>query len=264
MGVIFCKIPRAGLGNQLFVISKALLFSQRSNLKVLFLNAQQIKIGPYLRGERTKRNYSEFFNFQRGYFFELLFVIFYKRRVSRIKIIEPKIDELYTQDIKFSEMPHYSEYFDELIPYRNNIIELIFNNLTVNIQKQIFNLKKIDVAVHVRLGDFQKLSEGLDFKNVGATRTPFSFYIEEINRISRSNPEYKFTIFSDGHESELKPLLKLNNTSVFKSINDLVDLYQMSKSKILITSAGSTYSYWAGFLGECEIVQHPDHFCKIK
>ena len=132
--------------------------------------------------------------------------------------------------------------------------------MTINIQKQILKLNKIDVAIHVRLGDFQRLSEGVDFKNVGATRTPFSFYIDEINRISILNPEYNFTIFSDGHESELKPLLELEKTILFKSINDIVDLFQMSKSKILITSAGSTYSYWAGFLGECEIVQHPDHF----
>ena len=217
-----------------------------------------------MRGERSKRNYSRMFKFQKGYFVEILCLILYSRRISKVEINNPKVTETHSKDVLFNELPHYSKYFDELIPHRKEIIELIFINLTENIQHQILNLNRIDVAVHVRLGDFQKLGEGVDFKNVGATRTPFTFYIDEIKRISRSNPDYNFTLFSDGHESELMPLLALEKTVLFKSINDLVDLYQMSKSKILITSAGSTYSYWAGFLGNCEIIQHPNHFCKIK
>jgi hypothetical protein len=27
----------------------------------------------------------------------------------------------------------------------------------------------------------------------------------------------------------------------------------------LLVSAGSTFSYWAGFLGECALIHHPDH-----
>jgi hypothetical protein len=262
--MVFCKLPRAGLGNQLFVIAKALFYAKNNNTTIKFLDAQQIKLGPYLRGERSKRNYSRFFKFQKGYFFEILWLMIYSRRISKIELSNPNINELYSEHVNINEVPHYSEYFQELIPHRDTIIDLIFNNLTENIQQQVLNLNKIDVAVHVRLGDFQKLSENVDFKNVGSTRTPFSFYIDEIKKISRFNPELNFIIFSDGHESELLPLLTLENTFLFKSINDLVDLYQMSKSKILITSAGSTYSYWAGFLGDCEIIQHPDHYYNIK
>jgi hypothetical protein len=91
-----------------------------------------------------------------------------------------------------------------------------------------------------------------------------SYYIAEITRIQNEHPDYLFHVFSDGYPEELSSLLGFKNVVYFNSINDIVDLYQMSKSKILITSAGSTYSYWAGFLGDAEIVQHPDHFCKIR
>jgi hypothetical protein len=36
-------------------------------------------------------------------------------------------------------------------------------------------------------------------------------------------------------------------------------LILLSRSKIIITSAGSTFSYWAGFLSDSPIIMHPDH-----
>ena len=264
MGIVYCKIPRAGLGNQLFVISKALYYSEVNKLKIIFYDSKQLKIGPYLRGERSKRNYQGFFEFQKGFLAEILIYFKNRKQINRIRICDPQINEVHAFDVLFSSIPHYSNYFDELIPYRTEVQRIIFNNLTSKIQNQILNLKIIDVAVHIRLGDFQKLARDADFKQVGSTRTPLSFFIEEVNKICKQNPNYKFHIFSDGYPEELKPILDLTNTEFYNSINDMVDLYQMSKSKILITSAGSTYSYWAGFLGDSEVIQHPDHFCKLR
>jgi hypothetical protein len=140
----------------------------------------------------------------------------------------------------------------------------MFSCLNKSIQERINSLEKIDVAIHVRLGDFQKLNPNKDFSKVGGTRTPFSFFLEEMEKISKIRKNAKFIIFSDGYEHELKAILDFPNSELYNSKNDIIDLYQMSKSEILITSAGSTYSYWAGFLGECQIIQHPDHFCKIR
>ena len=36
----------------------------------------------------------------------------------------------------------------------------------------------------------------------------------------------------------------------------------LSKSKIIVTSAASTFSYWSGFLSEAPIIMHPDHIHK--
>lgn len=33
----------------------------------------------------------------------------------------------------------------------------------------------------------------------------------------------------------------------------------MSKSKIIIASAGSTFSLWAGFVSDAALILHPDH-----
>jgi hypothetical protein len=264
MAIVYCKFPNAGLGNQLFVLARALYFANRNNSKLKFIDAQQVKIGPMLRGERTKRLYVGFFKFQKGFFLEFILKLYYSKKINLVKINDPKIDSDCHEDVKFTKLPHYSQYFDELIPHRETIRELIFNNLTLKNQRAIKLQGTIDVAVHVRMGDFQKLAQGVDFKSVGATRTPFTYFLNEINKIKVVHPEYNFYIFSDGHKDELTPLLVDSNIQIYKSKNDLLDLYQMSKSKILITSAGSTYSYWAGFLGDSEVIQHPDHFCKLR
>ena len=258
--MIYCKIPKAGLGNQLFVIAHGLVYSKVTQQRLIFTNYVQVKNGPYLRGERTKRNYTRFFKFQIGVFSFLINQSqYYFQSKSRI-IFEPELDNYSPGSVVvFSEIPHYNQYFRKLKPFREELKSDLLDIISNSNRKLIQNLPCIDVAVHVRLGDFQKLQKGKLFSEVGATRTPIDYFIDSINEIKFQNPSYKFWVFTDGFEHEVEEIIKLESVELFPSINDLVDLFQMSKSKILITSAGSTYSYWAGFLGNCEVIQHPDH-----
>jgi hypothetical protein len=179
-------------------------------------------------------------------------------------IVEPELD--YNSEgsiVLFAEIPHHSQYFRKLQPFRDVLKLELFNIISNSNLELIKKLPSIDVAVHVRLGDFQKLQKGIEFSDVGATRTPIDYFIKSINEIKSKQPSYKFWLFTDGFENEVEEILKLESVELFQSINDLVDLFQMSKSKILITSAGSTYSYWAGFLGDCDVIQHPDHIHEL-
>jgi hypothetical protein len=40
---------------------------------------------------------------------------------------------------------------------------------------------------------------------------------------------------------------------------DIADLILLSKSRVIVTSATSTFSYWAGFLSEAALIMHPAH-----
>jgi hypothetical protein len=51
----------------------------------------------------------------------------------------------------------------------------------------------------------------------------------------------------------------MESISMVEGNTDIVDLLLMSKSKVIVTSAGSTFSYWAGFLSDAVIIMHPDH-----
>lgn len=262
--MIFCKLPRAGLGNQLFLIAKSIIYAELNNLEIVYLAAQQIKIGPYLRNERSKRNYNGYFIFQNGYFLEFIKNYKFIKRFKNL-LAEPKlVKNLQSRDVLFSKMPNHLLYFEDLIPFRELLKTKIFENLTLKIRNEINELKSIDVAVHIRLGDFQKINSDDEFGSISSARTPFAFFLTEMKNILMSNKNSQFIVFSDGYEKELADILNFPNTHFHKSKNDIVDMYQMSKSKILITSAGSTFSYWAGFLGDCEIIQHPDHTIKIK
>ena len=66
MNKIVCKLPKAGLGNQLFPLMKAYTFAYLNKLPVIVTGYHQLKIGPYVRGEKTKRKYSGFFIFQKN------------------------------------------------------------------------------------------------------------------------------------------------------------------------------------------------------
>jgi hypothetical protein len=209
--------------------------------------------------ERTKRNYNKFFIFQTDIFQSTInYLLFQTQRKSQL-VLEPEIEVNHCSPVLFFKIPHWEQYFQRLQPYRKEIRQYLFSAITIENLNLINQLKTVDVAVHVRLGDFKKLQQGSSFAQVGSTRTPVGFFIESINKIKLDHPNYKFWIFSDGFKHEVEDLLELESVEFFESINDIVDLFQMAKSKILVASAGSTYSYWAAFLGDCEIVQHPDH-----
>jgi hypothetical protein len=266
MKKVFCVIPNAGLGNKLFVICRALLFGSLNDRDVIFLNTFQIKIGPYIRNEKSKRKYSGFFKFQKRYLLDKFCLIRYSYASFGSYLVEPEIikNANCCEDVVFDKIPHYSNYFAELIPYRLLIKGLLFNQLKSNVQQQILNLPSLDVSVHVRLGDFKLLDSNADFRKVGSTRSPIDYYLNQMQAILSKDSNATFTIFSDGYAHELTDLLNFPNTHLFSSVNDIVDLYQMSKSRIIITSAGSTYSYWAAFMSDGEVIQHPYHFCRIR
>src|SRR5262249_27322672 len=68
MSVVICKIPKAGLGNQLFPLMRARLFAHLYNLPILVTGYRQVRLGMYLRNEKINRNYNNYFRFQKNIF----------------------------------------------------------------------------------------------------------------------------------------------------------------------------------------------------
>jgi hypothetical protein len=72
------------------------------------------------------------------------------------------------------------------------------------------------------------------------------------------------TIFTDGRPGDVAPLLALKNAQLADDNPDIVDLLLLSRSKCIIAAAGSTFSYWAGFLADAPVVLHPSHAIVIR
>src|SRR5262249_41819881 len=116
------------------------------------------------------------------------------------------------------------------------------------------------VSIHVRQGDFRCLEPGEDFSRGGTVRTPLDYFTRTLALINRiASLALPVTLFSDGKDSDLTDLLALPNVTRHKAGPAMEDLLLMSQSRILLPSAGSTFSYWAAFLSDAAVIMHPEH-----
>jgi len=265
MASVHCKVPKTGLGNQLFPIVKAHVFGALNNLPIVVTGYRQFKLGPYLRGEKSKRNYSNYFSFQKN----IVAAWFEERSIHALAekglATEPRVERLQESERKnavylFSEHPHYHDYFVGLRENRDEARKQLQCILRREIIDEVNSKTSPVIGVHIRMGDFRKLKQGEDFSQVGATRTPEGYFIDCINKIRSINGStLPVSIFTDGYRHELKELLALKEVEIIEGNRDIVDLLLLSRSKIIITSAGSTFSYWSGFLADAPVILHPDH-----
>ena len=262
MSVVICKLPKAGIGNQLFPLMHSIIFAEINNLPLIITGYYQLKIGPFIRREKTKRNYLGYYNFQKniGYYIIDLFKIAYlKFRFEQIH--EPSICSIQQTENKvyvFHKLPSISDYFIHLRNYRTLTINSFWSILHPGIIKMINNNKWYNIGVHIRMGDFKKLSNN-ELYIGGHVRTPEKYFIDTINQIrNKLNRDETVAIYTDGYRSEFNELLTTSNLVFIEGNPDIVDLVCLSKSKIIITSPSSTFSYWAAFLSDAKIVQHPE------
>ena len=264
MSLVICKLPKAGLGNQLFPLMHAAVFAKINNLPLMVIGYHQFKIGPYLRREKSKRKYKGFFKFEKNVFFAFYDEMKVKYILKKNEVIyEPQLDLSIDKNFKkvffFEKMPTYHDYFFHLKPHRNLVIKLMGELVSSKQVKYLNGLTRPEIGVHIRMGDFRKLNVGEEFKG-GHVRTPESYFVNIINGIrSLVGHQMEVDIFTDGFKKEFESIFELKNIEIVEGNSDLVDMLLLSKSKIIVISTGSTFSYWAGFLSNAPMIMHPDH-----
>lgn len=260
MSLVHCRLPTSGLGNQLFPLLKAYTFAELNKLRIVVTGYHQLRIGPYLRGEKSKRNYSDYFVFQKG----RLGAWMDQRSVRNgVVIHEPPVQSIQIADnttYTYDEIPHWKDFFSGLKENRDRVIRILPEILRDDIKEAVARQAPPVIGVHIRMGDFRKLKPGEDFSKVGAVRTPEEYFINIIESIRRIHgSQLPVSVFTDGYRHELQELWKLGNIEMVEGNKDIVDMLLLSRSRIIVASAGSTFSYWAGFLANAPIILHPDH-----
>lgn len=264
MSLVICKLPKAGLGNQLFPLMHAAVFAKINNLPLMVIGYHQFKIGPYLRREKSKRNYKGFFKFEKNIFFAFYDELKVKNILKKNEVIyEPQLDLSVDQTTKkvffFEKVPSYYDYFIHLKPYRNQVIKLLSEFISDDIFIKLKDIPNVEIGVHIRMGDFRKLNVGEEFKG-GHVRTPESYFVNIINGIrTLIGVDIKVNVFTDGYKNEFDTIFNLKNIEIVEGNNDLVDMLLLSKSKIIVITTGSTFSYWAGFLSDAPMIMDTDH-----
>ena len=262
--MVICKLPKAGLGNQLFPLMRATVFAHLNDLPLQVINYHQLKFGPWLRKEKSKRNYKGFFTFQKSLLQEAADKIKIESLLRKGFIEEPVLKALKgrgEQDVfLFSKMPHYTKYFEGLEDYRAPAIELLYKMISPKIKQQLNGSTPPVIGVHIRLGDFIKSSGEQDLGTRGNLRTPLQYFIRMIQSARALNGStLPVTVFSDGSKEELAELLALPNVNFSEGNNDLMEMLLLSRSKVIVTSASSTFSYWSAFLSEAVVLMHPTY-----
>jgi len=265
MSLIVCKMPRAGLGNQLFPLMKAVVLQKLTGLPLIITHYHQLKLGPYLRGEKSKRSYKGYFRFQKNLVAAWMDTVKLKLHRGYTIVQDPLIEEAAVPSnhqciYVYTTLPHWEDHFAELKDHRDMVVNAFYEMLSPRILKQLQHKAAPCIGVHIRMGDFRKPGPGLDFSTMGTIRTPESYFIDIIQKTRQiAGKILPVTVFTDGYRSDFAELFNLPAVSMAENNSDIVDMILMSKSRIIVTSATSTYSYWAGFLSEAALIMHPSH-----
>lgn len=250
--VVYAKIPKSGLGNCMLVWAHALVFAKMNNLELVTGRWQKFRWGAILRGERKKR-------FYRGYFKETSLMQLFRYWVATVfckKYYDPKFRYWNTKEkvvFIFTKRAPDDDLFKLLAPYCEFIRESILNNMTRELHKKYTMTSAPEIAIHVRRGDFK----------IANPITPEKFFISAINEIrQRTNSALHVTVFTDADANEIPEILSMPRVTLSENKEDLLDILQMSKSKYLVLSRSSTFSYWAAFLSNATVILQADDWQK--
>ena len=116
-------------------------------------------------------------------------------------------------------------------------------------------IKDVPIGMHVRMGDFA--APGSDPDNPHQ-RVAHSWYLESLRAIrAAAGCSVPAIMVSDGREDELQDLLAEENVALVRTGSAISDLLVLAQSKVLVASAGSSFSAWAAFLGQMPSIAHP-------
>ena len=251
----YCQavLPKAGLGNRLFPWARCRLFSFQNNVPMLSPTWTQVAVGPLLRGETDLRHYSDLF------------------RVGKNEITGPKklLVQLHShkEDEEESALPAangrqtlkvFAGERDRFL-HLNGWHEFLGNELRAITKPRWIaaadKTKDVAIGMHVRMGDF---AEGQAEPENPHRRVPHTWFADSLKAIRRVvGYPVRATIVSDGKESELRELLDQEQVTLARTGSAIGDLLLLANSKVLIGSAGSSFSAWAAFLGQMPSIAHP-------
>lgn len=246
---------RYGLGNMLFPWARCYLWCKDHNIPMIAPRWTQIRVGPYLRRERDKRNYQLLFH-HTGYIAGLkrLWLL-----VTAQKISEGDKDAAF----------HKVSSGNTVIVFQG--MEDLFRPILARSEEVKHELRRITrrrflphqtvsapfIGIHVRLGDFSELETVGTYLNKVNVRLPLAWYSDILCRLRQElGFDARALVFSDGSAEELKALLALPGVTLCRRGAAVSDLLALSQAAVIIAS-GSTFSMWASYLGQVPTIWFP-------
>ena len=239
LDLYFFRLGGPGLCNLLFPWSRMIIEAKKRNLTIIPTTWASLKIGPYLRSERDKRSYHDFFISESNIslFKKILLLSFHRSKILRINNNKITFSDLCSHNILISHE------ISKLVKQRH--------------LNSIKNFSGKGVVVHIRMGDFKNEDNETSLrKGVWNKRIPLLWYKSIINKLTFINNKIKIYVFSDADDHDLQEILDIKNVQRSYFGSAISDLLALSKGKILVASA-STFSMWASFLGQNHTIWFP-------
>lgn len=249
---VYGRTTRAGLGNELFPVIRAALIAHDRGIMELQPVWIRPRLGPMIRGERDKRRYHTLFRPPgvRGVTVRAFVLLTGQRFDESGRKIRRGLPGIGVTVV--TGMARHFETF-------RGRHELVLRQLESRSRDLDLRCDGRSVAMHVRLGDFQEAS---DNSVIDTNRsTSMRWFVEAAVAVVESGSSV--TVFSDGNDSELAPLLSIPLVSRAPTGTALSDMISMSSHQFIVGS-GSTFTAWAAFLGDKPLLLFPgtNHYLK--
>lgn len=241
----FIRYRGSGLANCLFIAARAYLLAHRNEWNLINPTWNNLVLGPYLRYERDKRHYFGILKKTGISGLLKLYYLFFTPTITIEDAINGKKGKIIIDGL--------GNYFEDLIDEQKKLKVFIYSILQ---NKTLSSVEHIDfkniIGIHIRLGDYP-----------AEFRTSIIWYEKVVKEIIANHASnYKFFIFSDGHDNELQELLLLPQVERVFFGNAISDIIALSKCKLIIGS-DSTFTGWAAFLDQAPTVFPKKHFGKV-
>ncbi|MEJ7820857.1 MAG: alpha-1,2-fucosyltransferase [Chitinophagaceae bacterium] len=245
MTKVYIKFPKTGLGNMMLVWARGVVFARINNIEEATSSWWGLHWGALLRSEQRNRLYW-------NYFIESSLV---KRILFKIYIIllpveqdPPIIKCRQLPDKKifiFNKVVRDNDLFNDIRNYKDLINAELNKILHPQLELKLQQYSSPVISIHIRRGDF----------TLGNQTTSLSHFINGINLVREVlNYNLPVTVFSDAEKEEIADIFNLPEVFPAEKKPDILDILLMSKSKVLMLSQSSTFSYWGAFLSDAIVI----------
>ena len=228
----FVRGPGPGLGNLMFPIARALAAQNEMGGIFVFPTMRQIKVGTILRREKDKRTYGELFR---------------PRSMRETKDwIRARCLSKCPAAVANARVFCYrglARQFYDIEGSRDVVRQFLEATSRFPVLEP-----EIDLAIHVRLGDFAAPSATATLQS---TQVPLSWYRDALHKARDiiGIRSIRSVLFTDEDPSTVISKLRVYDLKPEPQGNALTSLLLMSRAKVLIGSR-STFSLWGQYLGD--------------
>lgn len=255
----YADVGRFGLAHSLLAWARCTVWCEQMNAPMLAPIWLRVRIGPYLRRERDKREYFRLFSGADYVHDPRRALLLLTARKLAAETDLPQAPDpsgspvvvVFRNGVTDGRPAYFHAIRDHSALLRDRLTRMTRPEFRPALPERPF------IAAHVRLGDFSPYVEADSKRGITNMQLPIDWYIRSVRMLSERLPAgTPFVVFSDGSDEELAPLLALPNVVRSASREAVTDMLGVAQAAGLISS-GSGFAFWGSFLGQVPRLCYP-------